>query len=513
MSAALLLLAIGIASTACTATSIPDCIPVTLRLRSTATDAEIEHALMERSTSSSPLFRSHMSIDEVRSLFAAPPHVLLELQRRFPESSVSVTMDSVFIVKCNWDKATALSLYAYPTARSKVVIDVASIVGSDLAPHVRAAFATVNRDLVRPDREAFKLASTFPGVNQNPNTLRQRYSIPNSTLPPAANGTISAQAVAEFEGEQFVYGNMIAFAHRYGDSDLVNVSILGPNSGGYFGEGNLDLEYIMTLAQGSPTWWVELAEFDMTAWVEQFITISPMPSVASISWGSGSSGFQPSDMDSDTLHFQKLGLLGVTVLAASGDVGTGSTGFFSCGTFDSNWPASSPFVTAVGATYSTQQYGGIEVGWSGSGGGFSAFFSRPSWQETAVTGYLSNSTNVTFPSQQFWNRTGRGVPDVSALGTNFETYSYGWGTETGTSAATPTFAAIITRINAERVANRKPTLGFINPRLYELGSVGFDVVEGDNRNPSCPAGFQATKGWDPVSGLGTPNFAFLNAKL
>jgi tripeptidyl-peptidase-1 len=208
----------------------------------------------------------------------------------------------------------------------------------------------------------------------------------------------------------------------------------------------------------------------------------------------------------------KLGLLGVSVLAASGDVGTGSTGVFDCGTFDTNWPASSPYVTAVGATLSMQQSFGDEQGWDGSGGGFSTYFSRPSWQSAAVEGYLTNG-NVTLPPNQYWNSTGRALPDVAALGTNFEVYSEGWGLETGTSAATPTFAAIITRINGQRASNGRPALGFLNPTLYQLGRVGADVTEGNNINPSCPAGFNAAPGWDPVTGLGTPNYDFLLASL
>jgi tripeptidyl-peptidase-1 len=102
---------------------------------------------------------------------------------------------------------------------------------------------------------------------------------------------------------------------------------------------------------------------------------------------------------------------------------------------------------------------------------------------------------------------------VAALGTNFEVYSGGWGVETGTSAATPTFASIITRINADRLADGKPTLGFLNAKLYALGKVGYDVTAGDNVNPACPAGFLATEGWDPVTGLGTPRYDYLRANL
>ena len=60
-------------------------------------------------------------------------------------------------------------------------------------------------------------------------------------------------------------------------------------------------------------------------------------------------------------------------MSASGDDGTGKQGFLHCKSFDATWPASSPFVTAVGATY-LDEASDTEVGWADSGGGFSAIF-------------------------------------------------------------------------------------------------------------------------------------------
>ena len=82
----------------------------------------------------------------------------------------------------------------------------------------------------------------------------------------------------------------------------------------------------------------------------------------------------------------------------------------------------------------------------------------------------------------------------------------------GTSCSTPTFAGVVSLLNDVRLNNNQPTLGFMNPLLYNklMGKGFIDVTKGDNRgfSPTCD-GFQATTGWDPASGWGQPNFGLL----
>ncbi len=137
-------------------------------------------------------------------------------------------------------------------------------------------------------------------------------------------------------------------------------------------------------------------------------------------------------------------------------------------------------------------------------------FDAPMYQKRDVANYTSTTV---MPPPEYYRAGGRGVPDVAALSCNFEVYSEGWGTETGTSAATPTFAAVVARINAQRLENQKSALGFLNPVLYSIGNVGFDVLDGNNKVAACPAGFSAAVGWDAISGLGTPLYSVLNAAL
>jgi PKD repeat protein len=190
---------------------------------------------------------------------------------------------------------------------------------------------------------------------------------------------------------------------------------------------------------------------------------------------------------------------GITVVAATGDCGSadGTSGVAT------NYPASDPFVTAVGGTTLTVDSGGnwtMEVGWSGnatgarspgcenqggSGGGFSPF-PRPYWQ--AGPGVPTNGL-------------GRATPDVSAVSTPGVAIVHGGSTEgvEGTSVATPIWGGIA----AIADQNAGADLGFLDPSLYSiLGSGRYsadfhDIVSGDN-------GYSAGTGWDPVTGIGTP---------
>ena len=135
-------------------------------------------------------------------------------------------------------------------------------------------------------------------------------------------------------------------------------------------------------------------------------------------------------------------------------------------TFLPQFPSSCPYVTSVGATrnfdpevaaydprFSTPFY---------SGGGFSNYFPRPSYQDASVPYYLSTYVgNETYKG--LYNVSGRGIPDIAASGQNFSTVWNGTVTPVdGTSAATPTAAAIFALVNDALIAAGKPPMGFLN---------------------------------------------------
>jgi tripeptidyl-peptidase-1 len=219
----------------------------------------------------------------------------------------------------------------------------------------------------------------------------------------------------------------------------------------------------------------------------------------------------------------KLGLMGVTVLYSSGDNGvagnggecidptTGQYNSGSSGRFAPSFPGTCPYITSVGAT---QVAPGASVTQPEiasetviySGGGFSDFFPIPDYQKDAVAEYFENYP-PSYTAQQYNNsQTSRGLPDVSANGAWYQVAVDGsWESVFGTSASSPVFGSIITLINEERYNAGKTSVGFINPTIYAHPEVFNDITQGDN--PGCGTnGFSAVPGWDPVTGLGTPNY-------
>jgi subtilase family serine protease len=213
----------------------------------------------------------------------------------------------------------------------------------------------------------------------------------------------------------------------------------------------------------------------------------------------------------------------VTVVTASGDIGPVGE---PCAqpppphftpAREVSLPASDPLVLAAGGTslaasHRTGAYTG-ETGWGlpygdpgatdqASGGGFSHLFTRPGYQD-AIPG----------------TGTARGVPDVSADATGHTgmalVISAGGGKidtsdSGGTSASTPFWAGVIAL--ADQYAHRN--LGFVNPALYRIArstryhQAFHDVTRGNNTvkfPPKTFTGYHAGPGWDPVTGLGSPN--------
>jgi len=174
--------------------------------------------------------------------------------------------------------------------------------------------------------------------------------------------------------------------------------------------------------------------------------------------------------------------------------------------FIPGFPASCPFVTAVGAT--TQTNPEVAVFDFFSGGGFSNFFARPSYQDQDVTNYLNTLPKGTYAG--LFNPNGRAIPDVAAQGDNFKVFIGGEAFLIGgTSASSPTFSGFVALLNDVRLQAKLPPLGFLNPFLYSKGFEGLnDITIGNNAGCGTP-GFNASKGWDPVTGLGTMNFGKL----
>jgi len=195
---------------------------------------------------------------------------------------------------------------------------------------------------------------------------------------------------------------------------------------------------------------------------------------------------------------------GMSYLAATGDSGAAVS-----------WPAVSSKVLAVGGT--TLSYSGTtrsEVGWSGTGGGVSAFTAAPSYQTVAVPG-LGSVTRRSVADVAF-NADPNSGQYVAVMGPGSSTVN--WISAGGTSLSTPQWAGLLAVANARRSLSGKGPLGAPHALLYgALASVPgtyaasfADITTG--RNGSCSS-CAAKAGYDAMTGLGTPYAAGLLAGL
>ena len=215
--------------------------------------------------------------------------------------------------------------------------------------------------------------------------------------------------------------------------------------------------------------------------------------VISISYAGGEADLPASYLKRQCNEIMKLGLQGVTVLESSGDYGVASypgdaglqdgcagpegTVFYPSG------DATCPYVLSVGSTQfnhvgnSSTTYSESSSTEFPSGGGFSNYFDAPEWQTQAIsayfdevalnfTGYENPGTNFSDVGSGVYRISGRGYPDVSAIGENHVIYTEGgWTRVGGTSLSSPIWAAVVTLVNEQRLAANKSTVGFIHPVL------------------------------------------------
>lgn len=131
-------------------------------------------------------------------------------------------------------------------------------------------------------------------------------------------------------------------------------------------------------------------------------------------------------------------------------------------------------MTSVGAT----QLSGTksESAADFSSGGFSNYWGAPDYQAKAVQSYISSQGTT---NKGKYNASGRGYPDVSAIGHALEVIVNGQIEPVdGTSCSSPIFASVISLINDGLLQAGKSPLGFLNPFLYTNPSAFNDITSG-----------------------------------
>ena len=445
--------------------------------------------------------------------------------------------------------------YSLPTEVAQHILLIADLHGfptptrplEDVERLVEASDAAADDDEADEeagDEQATKAATAWPndcgkcdngllGKHISPAVLAKRYGIPVQERSPV--GHAGSIGVAEFQGVYFDQGDLDGYAKTCGLPGI-NLTLVGPNrprschipiiiKPDSCTEALLDIQVIKGIGASLPLTDVSSKGYSIVGWATQLQAMAEddLPLVHSVSYGNDEAQQASAEyMQAVNTQLMKLGVRGRSVFFASGDGGVegrrGSSRRFAAG-----FPASSPYATAVGGTdFAVKNVIGEEVAWTGSGGGFSYQFRPPAYQTAAVAAYFqANASGM--PDASKYNASGRGFPDVSALGgakNRYCIYSNGKNKVAyGTSASTPVIAAMTAKLNAIRIGNGKPPLGFVNPLFYQHPEAFQDVTKGCNCGKvydGCSRGgigFPATKGWDPVTGLGTPDWDKLAALM
>ena len=493
----------------------------------------LEKLFWRVSNPSSAQYGQHLSLEELTDLISPSTLTLNVIDFWLAENGITEdlckSIQTKDFLECNVTRETAERMlpgamffrFSHPRLHEPVIRSAIHYsVPSKVAPHLDfiggvLRFPAIDWARPKVEREfIFQEAheALFPKarihVGVYPSVLRERYNV--SQVVGTNNGT--SQCVAQFLEQYFSPSDLAEFFKIFGGSfvhlDAI-AKVIGPNTGRSGIEASLDTQYIMSLGSNITTWFWSTggrhqSQEPFLEWMVAISNMSQVPWVHSVSYGDDESSLDVAYMTRINTEFQKGGVRGLSFLFASGDNGAGCKKQ----KFNPSYPASSPYVTTVGGTAFDNPFAvGPEYAYDISGGGFSNVFKQPSYQTEVVQNYLK--TGPKMPPTSYFNPNGRGYPDVAALSNHF------WIVNNfvpvpgvaGTSAATPTFAGIVSLLNDARFNIKKASLGFLNPFLYKNPGALYDITSGCHEG--ClegDRGFCATKGWDAVSGFGSPNY-------
>lgn len=377
--------------------------------------------------------------------------------------------------------------------------------------------------------------------------MMNMYNITNDSINHSTIGVL-----AEFQSNGgFLQSDLVVQQNLNNQTPNIVSNIVGKNVGINF-ESVLDVQ-LMSQAGNNIDLWFWNTPYWIYSFAVDFFNTDNIGNIVSISWGWAEdsqcdiidcTGSMTSEkyIDRANIEFLKLALRGVSIVVSSGDAGAPGRTNEECSEsrpINPVFPTSSPYVTSVGATYvpfvnssknnSTllcKSFGCIEssdersisfdnVGWT-AGGGFEKYINHtPWWQVSAVESYLSSG--VKLPREDLYNKKGRAYPDIVAIGHSCPVYVEGYlqGVD-GTSCSAPVIGGLLGIIYTHLWKNYHIKLGFANPLLYYIHehckNCFNDIVIGYNwctEQQCCDDptnfGFSATSGYDPVSGLGSPN--------
>ncbi|KAJ7176448.1 subtilisin-like protein [Mycena filopes] len=505
---------------------VDDSFLLNLRFALPASDIPgLEQVLLDVSNPSSTNYGNHLSKTQVDT-FVAPTEEAAAAVHRWLASHglVAKTMSSAgdwLSVSVNVSQANEMMDAKYETfqhissgktyARTLSYSLPPEVANFVVHIHPTISFNNPVGPVLSTPRLAFAVSADDPPTPCGPPCLQSLYQIPTTTATEKTNSI----AVPGFIGEFAETTDLTSFLETYRPdmpsnttftTQLLDGGSNPQNSTAAGREASLDIQYTVGLATGVPVFFISVGSDRQDGDLGGFLDVvnfllgeEEIPNVVTTSYIEEEETMAPELAFKLCEAYMALGARGTSLLFGSGDAGVAGSGAFACTTFLNTFPAGCPYITSVGLT------GGMspETASEFSGGGFSNLWSTPDYQAGVVAAYLISQAST---NAGLFNTSGRGFPDVSAQGedvpiiVNGELAFIG-----GTSASTPTFASIISLLNDQLIARGKPPLGFLNPWLYANPEMLNDVTTGSN--PGCNTdGFAASTGWDPITGLGTPNF-------
>jgi len=312
---------------------------------------------------------------------------------------------------------------------------------------------------------------------------------------PGVGLTGAGQAVGLFEMDGYYSSDIVQYESlaKLPNVTLTNVLLDGFN--GAPGQNNIEVALDIDMAISMAPGLLEVIVYEGTT-PDDILNRMAMDNQASQLSSSWSFGPQTDSLREQI--FEQFALQGQTMFQASGDSGAYATGTIDPPSDDTN-------LTVVGGTLLTTSGPGgpwaAETVWPRSGGGVSANFPLPFWQQGVST--PANQGSAGF----------RNIPDVAALADVsiwLVAFDGEQGVVGGTSAGTPLWAGFAALANQQAAAQGKPRIGFLNPALYAIGrgagyaSAFHDITVGNNTNSASPTNFFAVPGFDLCTGWGTP---------
>jgi kumamolisin len=371
---------------------------------------------------------------------------------------------------------------------------VQGVVGFDTRPQVLPHIRSTATGMVAPRGTALR---TFTPIE-----IADLYSFPSGT-----DGAGETVAILEFGGG-FDQNDLNTYFSSMGIANppsVIGIAVdgAGTDAGrdtGADGEVQLDIDVVGAVAPRS-TIVVYCAPNSARGFVDALKTAvhnhDHRPCAISISWGMAEENWSDQTRTQMDQAFRDAGMLGITICAASGD--DGSTDNQPQGAPHVDYPAASPWVLGCGGTMLEAEGGSISsetvwndlaAGGGASGGGISTIYDRPAWQAANTVTRARDG-----------GRTGRGVPDVSGdacPSTGYRVRVDGQDNVVGgTSAVAPLWAALIARMTQ----SLGTSIGYMQPLIYDPSRTGSmkDVTSGNNGD------YDAANGWDPCTGLGSPD--------